>query len=308
MAVVQGKIYRIKSHAGGGLCLRLASGTQTVAAHKLLQTATESTTNMGQRWVVKNISGRKIVSAIDNSYAINFDTADTTRKAEIYQYSNSDANTSLVFENVDTSNNIYKITITISGTVYYLTAGSKTSTAYATWEPSSGGDNQKWKFIEVSEKFTWPTVSETITQYFNSGVHEGIDIAPLVANEPGNAVYAIADGVVERRFDCEEGDSTDDNGSMGICLFIKHDKSVSSSGKYLRSLYMHLDDINNLYEGDTVSKGQLIGHMGHTGRCISANGGNGTHLHLGLKENDTAFTNNSYYTGTFVDPLSYEFE
>ncbi len=149
MAVVQGKIYRIKSHAGEGLCLRLASGTQTVAAHKLLQTATESTTNMGQRWVVKNISGRKIVSAIDNSYALNFDTTDTTRKAEIYQYSNSDANTSLEFEKVDLSNNIYKIKITISGTTYYLTAGSKTSTAYATWEPASGGDNQKWMFEEI---------------------------------------------------------------------------------------------------------------------------------------------------------------
>ena len=282
MAVVQGKTYRIKSHAGEGLCLRLYSGSQAVAQHKYLQTATESTTNMGQRWVVKNISGRKIVSAIDNSYALNFDTTDTTRKAEIYQYSNSDANTSLEFEKVDLSNNIYKIKITISGTTYYLTAGSKTSTAYATWEPASGGDNQKWQFVEV-ETYTYPTTGRNLYQDYSTS-HPALDI---VGEDGRTPIYAFADGIVSytqtyngQWYTYEDtpelnGDSME---SMGNMIAINHNNPDSSieAGTYARSIYMHMHAPSTLANGSSVQKGDIIGYVGNTGRS------NTPHLHFCL--------------------------
>ena len=143
MALVIGKTYRIKSHAGEGRFLRLATGMQTVSEGKVLQTSIDDPDNTSQHWNVISNSGTKIVSAINNAYALNFDTTDSERKAEIYPYSNSDANASIDLVIVDSGKKIYKIRITIDGTMYYLTSGSATSTTYTTWELASGGDNQK---------------------------------------------------------------------------------------------------------------------------------------------------------------------
>lgn len=156
--------------------------------------------------------------------------------------------------------------------------------------------------------FRWPTDSTTQTQSFNASTHPGIDIAPVTADVTGDNIYAIADGIVEKTFPWSEGDSIDGNGSMGICIYIKHDKAQSGDrNKYIRSIYMHLNETPTVSEGDSVSRGDVIGKMGHTGEVYSSTGGNGTHLHFAVKENSTAFTNGAYATGTFVNPFTYQY-
>ncbi len=83
--------------------------------------------------------------------------------------------------------------------------------------------------------------------------HNGID---LIASS-GKNVMASADGKVEL------SSSTDQNGNYVV---IKHKDSYSTK-------YLHLKD-RLVKTGDKVSKGQIIGHVGNTGKST------GTHLHF----------------------------
>jgi len=92
-------------------------------------------------------------------------------------------------------------------------------------------------------------------------------------------IIAIADGRVVEVI----------NGSLvGWTVAIAHE------GKIL-SRYQHMKNNSvRVKVGDAVKKGQTLGIMGTTGRST------GIHLHLGVKENSTAFNN-----GVWVDPLPY---
>lgn len=115
-------------------------------------------------------------------------------------------------------------------------------------------------------QFIWP-VGGSLTQYF-SWYHPGIDIANRSA--PG---IAAADGgtVVVAGW-------PDGNG-YGNRVVVDH-------GNGYRSLYAHLSNVY-VSVGSAVSRGQLIGQMGSTGRST------GTHLHLEI-----------YYKGVALNPLA----
>jgi murein DD-endopeptidase MepM/ murein hydrolase activator NlpD len=111
-----------------------------------------------------------------------------------------------------------------------------------------------------------PLTSYTVTQEYGNG-HTGIDLA---ANS-GTPVYAAADGVVYF-----EGYGTSDRAGKrsdwmgteaGISILIQHDGLGVYTG------YAHLSD-TVINQGQTVTKGQLIGHVGCTGSCT------GPHLHF----------------------------
>lgn len=87
-------------------------------------------------------------------------------------------------------------------------------------------------------------------------IHRGIDIS---ANR-GEKVYASNSGIVAvaRKFVLE-----------GNLIVINH-------GTGIYTIYAHLKDIL-VKEGELVRKGQLIGHVGSTGRSV------GYHLHFGAK-------------------------
>lgn len=114
-------------------------------------------------------------------------------------------------------------------------------------------------------QFIWPT-NGVITQYF-SWYHPGSDIAnraaPSVAAADGGTVIA----------------SGWDNSGYGNKVVIDH-------GNGYTSLYAHLSNIY-VSVGATVSRGQLIGQMGSTGRST------GTHLHLEI-----------HFKGVAVNPLA----
>lgn len=115
-------------------------------------------------------------------------------------------------------------------------------------------------------KFVWPT-SGSLTQYF-VWYHPGIDLANRVA--PGIAASDGGTVVVA---------GWPDNLGYGNRVVIDH-------GNGYRSLYAHMSNIY-VSAGETVSRGQIIGQMGSTGRST------GTHLHFEI-----------HYRGVPVNPLN----
>lgn len=115
-------------------------------------------------------------------------------------------------------------------------------------------------------EFIWPTAGQ-VTQYF-AWYHPGIDIANRAA--PGIAASDAGTVVVAGWLD---------GGGYGNRVVIDH-------GNGYRSLYAHLSNIY-VSVGETISRGQLIGQMGSTGRST------GTHLHLEI-----------HYKGVPVNPLA----
>lgn len=125
--------------------------------------------------------------------------------------------------------------------------------------------------IDVAEPpppspWTRPVNGYRITQEYGNG-HTGIDLA--VAS--GTPVYAAADGVIYF-----EGWGTDGNNgarsnwmgsSAGISILVQHNSLGVMTG------YAHLSR-TIVDQGQTVTKGQVIGYVGCTGSCT------GPHLHF----------------------------
>ncbi len=113
--------------------------------------------------------------------------------------------------------------------------------------------------------FIWPT-NGVMTQYF-SWYHRGIDVAnraapAISASDGGTILYAGWDGT-----------------GYGNKVVIDH-------GNGYKTLYGHFSNIY-VSVGQKVSRGQVIGQMGTTGRST------GTHLHFEV-----------YYNGAAVNPLA----
>lgn len=112
----------------------------------------------------------------------------------------------------------------------------------------------------------------------NSGMHYGIDLyAPL-----GTEIHACGDGTVVASWPASDGDG----GGNRIC--VQHNSNYAT-------WYMHMNDLL-LSNGASVTKGQIIGHVGCTGHCEPSDF---THLHFQVNENGN---NNS--SGA-VDPAKY---
>jgi murein DD-endopeptidase MepM/ murein hydrolase activator NlpD len=127
--------------------------------------------------------------------------------------------------------------------------------------------NKNW-----SGKFVAPTNSVFTNEFgirrtFNGkvqSVHQGLDMRAST----GTPVGAMNNGVV----------------ILARPMFFEGGFVVIDHGQGLLTLYMHLSQIK-VSEGDTVSKQQIIGLSGGTGRAT------GPHLHIGVR-----------WEGTYVDP------
>jgi len=91
------------------------------------------------------------------------------------------------------------------------------------------------------------------SDYYN---HTGVDIK-LKPQTKNKNVYAVQDGVVEKIFLTNK----DDYG-MGNTIILKHQQEEG----YIYSLYAHLDTMEeNIQEGETVKKGDILGTIGSSG-------------------------------------------
>ena len=104
--------------------------------------------------------------------------------------------------------------------------------------------------------------------------HMGLDIAA----DAGTPVYAMQEGVVS---------FSGKKGGYGNCIKIDHYFHMVPELPQVTTLYGHLSKIY-VEEGDTVSRGQVIGLIGSTGRST------GPHLHYEV-----------FYKGHNIDPVDY---
>lgn len=120
--------------------------------------------------------------------------------------------------------------------------------------------------------FIFPTKGK-LTQGYRAG-HYAFDIAD--SGKP--PVWAAGSGVVEKASSGTWG------GGYGNHVIIDH-------GNGLKTLYAHLGSIN-VYEGQTVGQGDVVGVMGNTGRVY---GKTGIHLHFEVIDNGVKQYPANYY-------------
>ena len=144
-----------------------------------------------------------------------------------------------------------------------------------------------------SGSWGWPTVSPfMISTYFEwrwGSFHDGIDIAGCGFGSP---IFAVENGTV-----LETVSSCADNGyygnycgnGFGNSIWIAHPENVYA-------VYAHLTHSVNVYPGQEVTKGQIIGYMGNSGSST------GTHLHFGTYYGGTKF--GRYGGGTAFNPFA----
>lgn len=116
----------------------------------------------------------------------------------------------------------------------------------------------------------WPVASRRITQYWRGSRHTGLDVgAPT-----GTAIYAADDGIVTT--------SGWNRGGYGNMIVVDHGNGVFTRYGHASKLLVSA--------GDVVHKGDVIAHVGSTGRST------GPHLHFEV------MTGNSSHR---VNPLTY---
>ena len=136
---------------------------------------------------------------------------------------------------------------------------------------SSGGSGfvsgESWRrpcsWIKLTSPYGYRTHPTTGQWKF----HNGVDLA----NNQGTPIYAARSGKVT---------VATYGGTYGYYVTINHGDGYSS-------LYAHMTHYV-VSKGDTVSKGQVIGYMGSTGRST------GPHLHFSI-----------FYNGSSVNPMNY---
>lgn len=123
--------------------------------------------------------------------------------------------------------------------------------------------------VKNTPGFLWPNSCRRISQYFKGWRHAGIDIAC----RKGSPIRAAADGIVEK--------AGWNSWGYGYRVVIRHSNKV-------KTLYAHMLSNLQVYPGQKVKKGQIIGYEGSTGRST------GPHLHFEIIIN-----------GRRVNPLNY---
>ncbi|MDD4351774.1 MAG: M23 family metallopeptidase [Candidatus Gracilibacteria bacterium] len=117
--------------------------------------------------------------------------------------------------------------------------------------------------------WTLPLDAYTYIRGFYYG-HYGVDLA----NKTGTPIYAVESGTVLR------AEPSGWNGGYGLMVQVDHGGNVST-------LYAHMSQVN-VQAGDAVSKGQVLGLMGSTGRST------GPHLHFEVHEKTSKFNPADY--------------
>jgi murein DD-endopeptidase MepM/ murein hydrolase activator NlpD len=162
-----------------------------------------------------------------------------------------------------------------------ITAGQKLTAIYFEKQKGQGnyynleGRSLARSFLRFPLEFTSITSHFTESRFHpllkTNLPHTGVDFAA----PRGTPVRAVGDGVIN-----EAGW----NGSYGKAIEIKHDATYTSRYAHLGSFAV------GIHSGVAVTKGQIIGYVGSTGRST------GPHLHFEL-----------YKDQQFINPLSVDF-
>lgn len=139
--------------------------------------------------------------------------------------------------------------------------------------------------VATAGSWGWPTSCSSISSGYGyrwGVLHDGLDIAGCGY---GSNIFAAQDGTVVKSTR-KNGGYPGGYGDNGEYIIIDHHNGFFT-------MYAHLcPGCRYVSEGDHVTKGQVIGGMGHTGAAT------GTHLHFAL------WTGFPYYGGQSRNPLS----
>ena len=118
-------------------------------------------------------------------------------------------------------------------------------------------------YITGSGQFIWPVPGyRYCSRWYGSG-HKGVDICAAA----GKPIYASAGGTVTKAGYNKAGAGT----GYGYSVIISHGSGYTTVYAHCLSLAVH--------SGQTVKQGQLIGHVGSTGRS------SGNHCHFEIRRN-----------------------
>ena len=143
--------------------------------------------------------------------------------------------------------------------------------------------------IEGAEIPTAPELLPNSIREYRAGWHEGIDFPA----DRGTAVRAAAAGTVirvDREFVDWDAASLNAALEAAIALGYTSDDTLDrirgrqvwiDHGRHLVTRYAHLDRVEDLYVGETVTRGQLIGAVGSSGFEEG-----GPHLHFEVRVGD----------------------
>ncbi|MCX7615411.1 MAG: peptidoglycan DD-metalloendopeptidase family protein [Clostridiales bacterium] len=139
----------------------------------------------------------------------------------------------------------------------------------------------------TASKMNWPApASAKIVQYFSSGTHLGVDIAPAIQGVAGDRIVSAASGTVVYA------------GALNGYGYVVYVNSYVG-GKYIQTRYAHLKSPPIVGAGQTVSAGQTLGYMGQTGDAT------GVHLHFEVRIRSSSAECIANSASTPVNPLNY---
>ena len=118
-------------------------------------------------------------------------------------------------------------------------------------------------YITGSGQFIWPVPGYRNCSRWYGGSHKGVDICAAA----GTPIYASAGGTVTKAGYNKAGAGT----GYGYSIIINHGNGYTTVYAHCLSLVVHA--------GQTVKQGQLIGHVGSTGRS------SGNHCHFEIRRN-----------------------
>ena len=118
-------------------------------------------------------------------------------------------------------------------------------------------------YITGSGQFIWPVPGYRNCSRWYGGSHKGVDICAAA----GTPIYASAGGTVTKAGYNKAGAGT----GYGYSIIINHGNGYTTVYAHCLSLAVHA--------GQTVKQGQLIGHVGSTGRS------SGNHCHFEIRRN-----------------------
>ncbi len=161
------------------------------------------------------------------------------------------------------SNNLEEPFLRLVPEMQLVIPGASIGQFYFTAPKSVGnaGGAQEWAVVGTGT-YIWPLGGRCITQYYG-GFHAGLDVgskegSPIYASDTGTVTYASY--AAGQYYD------------YGNLIVINH-------GNGYETFYAHLSGIN-VYPGQIVNQGDLIGYSGNTGRS------SGPHLHFEIRQND----------------------
>lgn len=165
--------------------------------------------------------------------------------------------------------------VTVFSAIVLIGAGSVT--AVNTIDDAGEVDTVAERIVTTGDGLLFPIDPVPVCEVFNnfggysktfgSGGHQGVDIGARIGQE----VYAVDDGILEEQLFEASGSAAGNGWKLRVW------SPTDGEAQYR---YYHLDGFaDGLQEGDSVTRGQVIGYVGDTGNATPG----GWHLHFEVR-------------------------